>query len=247
MKTKVMILLFMFLISFFAKAEKTYRNDHDICTYKHESIDIDLRSREQYLVSEDDEYGEIVFLRHKNQTIKVDLRDMGIGRYRMLKLYNDLCHKVLAISSKEHEVAFFFLKDNRPFADLAIILFYNLKTQDTELVETNLPVRTAHIRDKKLFFKVAKKDSDNKYGTTQINNQKYNFVERPLEPWVSFDGKNFSLDPEYTLEKFEYKNLLKKSELENLKDFKNAIYTIAVNPLLKKKCLSFNGSGWFCN
>lgn len=246
MKTKVMILLFMFLISFFAKAEKTYRNDHDVCTYKSETIDIDLRSHEQYLVSEDDEYGQIVFLQHKNKTTKVDLRDMGIGRYRMLKLYNDLCHKVLAISSKEEEVAFFFLKDNRPFADLAMILFYNLKTHDTELVETHLPVRSVLMKEKKLFFKVAKKDSENKYGTTQINNQKYNFVEKPLEPWVSFDGKHFKLDPEYTFEKFEHKGLLRKSELARLKDFKNAIYSIAVSPRHKKKCLSFNGSEWVC-
>lgn len=246
MKTKVTILLFMLLISFFANAEKTYRNDHDVCTYKCEIIDIDLRTHEQYLVSEDDEYGQIVFLQHKYKTTKVDLRDMGIGRYRMLKLYNDLCPKVLAISSKEDEVAFFFMKDNRPFSDLAMILFYNLKTHDFELVETNLPVRGALMKDKKLFFKVAKKDSDNKYGTTLINNQKYNFVEKPLEPWVSFDGKHFKLDPEYTYEKFEYKNLLKKSKLHNLKDFKNAIYTIAVNPSLKKQCLSFNRSEWVC-
>ncbi len=247
MKTKFIVLLFMTLISFFAKAEKTYRNDHDVCTYKSQIIDIDLRSPEQYLVSEDDEYGQTVFLQHKNSTTKVDLRDMGIGRYRMLKLYNSLCHKILAISSKEEEVAFFFLKDNRPFADLGIILFYNLKTHETELVETNLPVRTAIMKDRKLLFKVAKKDSDNKYGTIQINNLKYHFVEKPIEPWVSFDGKNFKLDPVYTYEKFEYKKLLKKSDLDKLKDIKNAIYTIAVNPLNKGQCLSFNGGGWVCN
>lgn len=246
MKTKVMILVFMFLISFFAKAEKTYRNDHDVCTYQDETIDIDLRSYEQYLVSEDDEYGQIVFLQHKNKTTRIDLRDMGIGRYRMLKLYNDLCPKALAISAKADEVAFFFMKDNRPLADLAMILFYNLKTHESELVATNLPVRGALMKDKKLFFKMAKKESDNKYGTTLINNQKFNFVEKPLEPWVSFDGKHFKLDPEYTYEKFEYKNLLKKSDLEDLKDFKNAIYSFAVNPSLKKKCLSFNNGKWIC-
>lgn len=247
MKTKVIVLLFMFLISFFAKAEKTYRNDHDICTYKSEAIDIDLRSHEQYLVSEDDEYGQIVFLQHKNKITRVDLRDMGIGRYRMLKHFNKLCHKLLAISSREDEVAFFFMKDNRPLADLAIILFYNLKTHDVELVETKLPVRSALIKNKKLFFKVAKKDSDNKYGTILIYNQKYNFAEKPLEPWVSFDGKHFKLDQGYTFEQFEHNNLLRRSALENLKDFKNAIYTIAVNPLNKKKCLSFNGSEWICD
>lgn len=236
----------MLIASFFAKAEKTYRHDHDVCKLGGETIDVDVRSFDQYSVSEDDEYGQIVFIRHKDKTLRIDLRDMGMGRFRMLKLYNDLCPKLLAIPSRSHEVAFFFMKDNRPFSDLMMVLFYDLKTHKSELVSTNMPVRGALSRDKKIYFKVSKKDHEVKSGTVMINNQKYNFIERTLEPWVSFDGKHFKLDPELTFEKFEYKNLLKQSDLKNLHDLKNATYTIAVNPTLKKRCLALNKDEWIC-
>lgn len=245
MKTKLLVLLFMLLASFFAKAEKTYRHDHDVCKFNGEIIDVDVRSFDQYSVSEDDEYGQVVLIRHKEKNRQIDLRDMGMGRYRMLKLYNDLCPKLLAIPSGPHEVAFFFMKDNRPFADLLMVLFYNTKTHESELVATNMPVKGALSKDKKLFFKTSK-NMELKSGTTLINGKKFNFIEKPLEPWVSFDGKNFRLDLELSFEQFEYKHLLTKSILGTLKDYKQATYRIAANPLLKKQCLSLNQGDWIC-
>ncbi|WP_408095516.1 hypothetical protein ACJVC5_10780 [Peredibacter sp. HCB2-198] len=246
MKTKLLVVIFMLIISFFAKAEKTYRRDHDVCRYKGELIDIDLKTSEQYSVSEDDEYGEIVFLKHKDKLTRVDLRDMGMGRYRMLKLYNDYCPKLLAIPTKDDEIAFFFMKDNRPFTDLLMVFFYNTKTNESELVSTYMPVKGALSKDKKIYFKTSK-NVEVKYGTTTINGQKYNYMERPLEPWVSFDGKNFKLDLDLSREKFEYKDLLKKAHWSTVTDYKNATISIAVNPTLKKQCISLNQSEWVCN
>ena len=183
MKTKVIVVLFMIFISFFAKAETTYRRDHDVCKFNNQTVDIDVRSHEQYAVSEDDEYGQIVFLKNKNKVIRIDLRDMGIGRYRMLKLYNDLCPKILTIPSKDNELAFFFMRDNRPSADLMIVLFYNVESHEYELVEAKLPVKGAVLKNKTPYFKVAKKETEIEVGSTMINNQKYTFIKKPLEPW----------------------------------------------------------------
>ena len=247
MKTKLVVVLFMLLISFFAKAQKTYRQDVAACQYKGERIQIELKTFEQFTPSQDNDYGDVVMIRHQRKDIKVDLRNQGIGRYAFLKTYNEYCAKLLALPIKDDEVAFFLMKDNRPFADQVMVLYYNIKTQESEIMPTKLHARSAFLKDGVAYLKVAKESSDDKYGTVLIGNEKFNYIEKTFEPWVSFDGKTFKLDREVTLQKFEHKNLLSPSLLETVNEFNDNKFKIAVNPLLKKNCISLNGSQWVCN
>lgn len=247
MKTKMLVVFFMLMVSFFAKAEKTYRHDHTLCNYKGEKIHLDIRSFEEFSDSSDDEYGEVVLITHQGKSIKVNLQNQGIGRYTLLKNYNDYCPKVLAMPVKGDEIAFFLMKDNRPFADQVMVLYFNIKTQDAEIMATKINSRSGFLKDRKVYLKVAKDNREEKYGTVVIGNEKFNYIEKNFEPWVSFDGKNFQFDRQVTQEKFEHKKLLSPSLLDGFDAYKENKYKLAVNPMLKKSCISLNNSEWVCN
>lgn len=247
MKTKMLIIAFMLFISFFAKAEKTYRSDHSDCNFKGEKIDLDIRSHQRYSTSEDDEYGDTVLIGHAGKSIKLNLNDNGTGRFRLLKAENEICSKVLALSVKSDEVAFFIMKDNRPFADTVMVLYYNVKTHEADFMPSKIQAKVALYSNGKAYFKLASEDVSKKYGDATIKQIKYTTIEQTLEPWISFDGKNFKLDRQMTYDQFEPKGLLKPSMLVGLNEFKEIKYRIAINPLTKSNCLSFNQGRWICN
>lgn len=247
MKTKLTVLIFMLILSFFAKAEKTYRHDHDVCKVHGETIDIDLHAFEQYSDSEDDEYGEIVFLKHKSSTIRVDLRTNDIGRFRMMKLFNEHCPKVLTITLPDNEIAFFFQKDNRPFQDQVVVLFYNTKTRAHEVMVSEISGKNYFLKNNRLYLKATKDDSEASTGSVIINKQKFSFIERKLDPWISFDGRHTKLEPDLTWERFEYNGFIRKAEFKALKHLFQAKYRIAFNPFSRKKCLSINDGEWRCH
>lgn len=246
MKTKFIVLLFMMLLSFFAKAEKTYRHDHDVCKVKGEMIDLDLHAFEQYSDSEDDEYGELVFLKHNQSTIRIDLRQNGMGRFRMMKLYNDYCPKVLTIAMPKDEMAFFFLKDNRPFQDQVVIIYYNITTRAHEVITSEIAGKNYFLKDNRLYLKASKDDTDTRTGSVVIHKEKYSFIDRKLDPWVSFDGRHVKLETDLTWERFEYNGYIRKAELKSLPNLYRTRYKVAFNPFTKKKCLSVNDGDWKC-
>lgn len=246
MKIKITVLIFMILVSFFAKAEKTYRRDHAECTYLGEKIELDIRSKELYSPSEDDDYGEIIQLKHRNKIVTIKLND-HIGRYRFMPVFNDLCAKVMALPSNKNELIFFFWKDQRPMTNKVMALYFNVKSQDYEMLSTNIAAKLGSIRNNKAYFKLGKDNFENQYGTLTIKGDKYNFVEKAFEPWVSFDGKSYKLDPKMTYERFEYKDLLEVWLLDDIKDPYNINFKFALNPLKKKRCLSVNNSDWVCH
>ena len=97
------------------------------------------------------------------------------------------------------------------------------------------------------YFKLASNENTERLGTTVIGNQKYNYIERTLEPWISLDGRNFRLDRNMTYDRFDQKELLRRSDMNGLSEFREVRYRIATNPALKRSCLSFNSVDWNCN
>ncbi len=246
MKIKILIVSFMLMASFFAKAEKTYRHDHSACLVQGEKVEFEIRSKIEFINREDADYGEIIILTHKKKTIEVVLNDSGIGRYRLFRGENDNCNKILSMKGKENEATFFFLKDNRPFPDTVIVLYYNLKTQEVDFMPSKIQAKVGLFSEGKVYLKLASSDTSEKFSTVVINGQKFNTFEKVLEPWISFDGKSFKLDRDMTYARFEYKDLLKKSSLNDLNEFKENKYQIAANPSLKQSCISINNSEWTC-
>lgn len=237
--------MFMLLISFLAKAEKTYRLDRSECTYKNQKITLELRGRNLY-AERDGGYGEAILLKHDGNESKVKLNDNGIGRYKFLSVYNDICSKVLTLPIDENKLAFFILNDNRPFTDNVIVLYYNLKTFESEVVPSKFRAKDAFLRNGKAYFRLANDEDKVLHGTVLIDNQKFHYIEKTLEPWASFDGTNFKLDRDVTIEKFEYKALISSAQIRQIKDLTNVKFQVAFNSLLRKKCIALISGQWEC-
>ncbi len=247
MKSKVIVAVFMILVSVLARADRTYIKDRTDCRVSGLNFSLELRSAEKYSTSDDDSYGDHIVINYQERSFPVVLNDQGIGRYRLLNADNRLCTKPLAIKISDAEVAIFLSKDNRPFANTVVVLHYNLKTQVAEIFASKIQASNAYYSDGKAYFKQAPHDTEEKSGTVFIGNEKFNFVEKTFEPWISFDGKIFRLDREITYNKFDQKDLLPKSRLENLNEFQEIKYKVALSPKLGKSCLSFNHQDWVCN
>lgn len=246
MKTKISLILFMIAMSFLVKAESQFRRDYSSCEFKNEKVGIELLSRDQFASSEDDDYGDILQINHNGKKHAVILNDDGIGRYKLLLANNEFCSKVLAIPTKDSEVAFFVLKDNRPMPHKLIVLYYNLKTKVTEFVPSIIKVNEGLYQDGRAFFKLAADDTREKSGKIKIGKDEYNFVEKVLEPWISFDGRRFKLDYEMTYNQFEQKAFVQKSTFENLREFQEAKYQLAIHPESQRRCLSIATQKWNC-
>lgn len=241
---KLVLVLFMLAVSWFARAEKAYMKDRSTCQLNGESFVVEIRSPKRITVSDDDPYGERVQVLHKERILKVDLRNQGMGRYRFLTAHNEICPKPGVLTLPSGELAILLLKDNRPFPDTLVVLYLNLKTQSTDLMTTKVPTDGGLIRDGRAFLRLAAEDRIGKVGNVMIGSEKFHFVEKTLEPWMSFDGKNFRLDRDITYENFERKDLLKKDLLKDLDEFQKITYRLAVKA--RRSCLSFNQGRWSC-
>lgn len=245
MKTNLVLALFLIFMSA-ARAEKLYLKDRTNCVIHGQSINIDISSKNRITTSEDDEYGEEIALQHNGKTIQVRTNDNGIGRYRMFTANNELCSKPLALKISPEEIAIFLSKDNRPFANTVMVLYYNTKTHVADFMASKIQSRAAFAMDGKAYFKLATNDQQENYGTVVIEKNKFSYVEKTFEPWISFDGKNFKLDRAVTYRLFEHSELLKQNMLDDLNEFREIKYKLASNPSLKKTCLALNENEWVC-
>lgn len=245
MKTNFVLALFLFFISA-AQAEKLYLKDRTDCLINGEKINLDLSSTNRITTAEDDEYGERISLQHRGRKITINTNDNGIGRYRMFNANNEICSKPLALKVGTDEIAIFLSKDNRPFANTVMVLYYNLKTGEADFMASKIQSRAAFSMDGKAYFKLATNDQTEKFGTVVIREKKYSYIEKAFEPWISFDGKNFKLDRAVTYRLFEHSELLKQDMLDELNEFRDIRYKVASNPALKKTCLTIHDSEWIC-
>jgi hypothetical protein len=242
MRAKILVLFFMLALSFMVKAQedKTYLRDRSTCDFGGKKFELEIRSNQLYAESTEMEYGEVIVLNKK----VIEMNDQGIGRYRMITLMNEHCSKSLAMPIKKDHIAFFFLKDNRPFTDQLTVFYYNLKTHATQVLSTQLTVRSAVKKAKHVYFRLARDSVEPKFETILIENQKFNTTEKPFETWVAFDGVKFKTDLGMSYDYFEFKDLLPRITFETTKDLGTATYKVATRG--KQKCLSFKDSAWVC-
>lgn len=246
MRKNIILFFLMFFIAALARAEKTYKKDSAECEYQGERITLDIRSKNLITESPDDSYGEILQIRHQGKIYPVNTGDQIMGRYRLVMSDNPLCNKPLAMKTSNEEIAIFLAKDNRPFADTLFVLYYNLKSRSSDFVQSKIHSSSAFYSDGKTYFKLASSERAQRFGSEIIDSAKFQYIEKTLEPWISFDGKNFRLDRDMTYEKFEKKNFLKRTDLDELSEFRELRYKFATNPKLGKSCLSFNHQDWIC-
>lgn len=245
MKTKFLVLLFMMALSFLVKAEpKSYLRDESECILENKKFSLEIRSPDLYTQGSESEYGDSIFIRTNGKRQRIVMNETDIGRYRILNLYNDICSKVMTLSIKEDEVAFLLLKDNRPFPDLLTILYYNVRSKLSEVVDTKISVKLAFRQDGKVYLRHSKDHTEQKFGSMVLDNVKYNFTEKPFEPWVSFDGRHFKMDREMSYDRFEYNYLLTKESFAKFQNLNSLSYKLARNG--NKTCLSFEKSPWYC-
>lgn len=245
MKTNIVLALFLIFMSA-AQADKMHLKDRTDCEISGQRINIDISSKNRITSSDDDEYGEHISLQHNGRTINIETKDNGIGRYRLFTASNEICTKPLAIKFGSHDVAIFLSKDNRPFANTVMVLYYNTRTHEADFMASKIQSRSAFSMDGKAYFKLATNDQAEKFGTVVIGKNRYNFIEKTFEPWISFDGKNFRLDRAVTYRLFEHSDLLKQNMLDDLNEFREIKYKIASNPTLKKTCLALHEGDWVC-
>lgn len=245
MKTNLIIALIMIFMSA-ARAEKLYLKDRTDCVIGGQKIDVEISSTNRITPSEDDEYGEKIVLHHNGKRINIETKDNGIGRYRLYTATSELCSKALSLKFGKDEIAVFLSKDNRPFANTVMVLYYNPKTGAADFMTSKIQSRAAFTMDGKAYFKLATNDQSEKFGTVVIRKDKFNYIEKTFEPWISFDGRNFRLDRAVTYRLFEHSDLLSQKMLEDLNEFREIKYKIATNPSLRKTCLSLHKSDWVC-
>jgi hypothetical protein len=246
MKKNIFLFLFMVFIATLARAEKTYVKDRAECVFNDEKVVIDIRSGNYITDSEDDSYGEIIQLKHEDKEYTIKSNEAIPSRYRIFRGNSDLCSKALALKINNDTFAVFTGKDNRPFGDKINVLYLNVKNKTFELVPTKIISNTAFILGTKAYFKLSYGDGYEKVGSVIIENAKYSYLEKILEPWISFDGKNFQLEGQMTYERFEHKGLLKKSKIDGLSLFIETKYKVASQLKTGKKCISINDAAWEC-
>lgn len=236
----------MMIISVIVKAqdEKTYVRDRSECSYGNSKFNLEIRSPDLYALSSESEYGNSISIKQDGVSRPIIMNESDIGRYRILSIYNKICSKVMAFPVNQSEVAFLLLKDNRPFKDQLTILYYNVKTKLTEVVSTKVSVKEAFLKEGKVFLRHSKDQAEQKFGTLVMDNEKFNFVEKHFEPWMSFDGKHFKTDPMMSYENFEYKHLLDKKVFSEVAQLNKATYQVATRG--PKTCLSFAKASWVC-
>lgn len=245
MKSKILLFFLMFFIAAFAKAEKTYVKDRAECALDGNRITLELRSADLLTEAPDDDYGDALRIEYKETIYPVKLGDGISRRYRLLRGQSKLCNKPLALRISAEEIAIFLSRDNRPFPNQLMVLFFNVKTRTSDVVETKILTSSGLVSGERAFFKLAAR-APKSFGTVIIDQEKYQYVEETLEPWIAFDGKNFRLDRKLTYERFEHRSLITPGAFAALNEFRDLRYRIAVNPKGGQRCISLNQKNWSC-
>lgn len=234
-----MIYLLLSIFSFNVFSQ-TYSHDNTFCRLGENSIELEIRSSEQYTHPDESEYGEFLIIKQDQKLQKVVPHK--IGRYRLLKGVDANCSKSLSLRLNEEQLAIFLLKNNKPFKDLLVILNYNFKTKEFSTLETQYRVNEARINDGKLIFESASEDCEKRIGQVTIDNQKYNFIEKEFEPWYSFDGNQFKLDESTSYMEFEWRYLYPDTRTfyQHMKRQKK--FMIATNFASNRACIALDDS-----
>lgn len=246
MKKNILLFLIMILIATLARAEKTYVKDSAECLVDGEKFFLTVRSKNLITTSDDDRHGEILELKHRKKIHKIDSSELLYARYRFLWSENNYCSNTLTLKFAPDKLVLLLLRDNRPFADTLMLLYVNTKTWKTYLIPTKITTSVAYISGDKAYLKLTSGVLPQKYEKVLIKGSEYIASERTLDTWLQFDGKDFSLDRDETYKNFEYKDLLSKKDLEYLSAFRETKYTLAIDAVTGKTCLSLYNANWSC-
>ena len=246
MKSKLLIVLFMVVASFFARAEREYKKSSTECRLGDQKVSFIIASSERFTASEDDSFGEILEVRQGSEVQKLNISAGSSGRYRFFEAQNEICNNPLSMKLEDDEFVIFLGRDNRPFPDSLVIVHYNPTTRVLGLTPTKIQARSAVAIGKKVYFKLSSGNTSDQFGTTRIGDKKFNYIDKTLEPWIAFDGKVFHLDRTFTFERFEHHRLLQKSDLDSLSEYKDMKYKYATTPGNPEECLSLNDGPWRC-
>lgn len=249
LKKQLFVFFFFTLICFSARADeflfdKTYSRDNSYCRVNSSRFEIKIKGHSRYTEAGDAEYGENIFILSGGNKLLIQ---KDIGRYRLVKGENSYCSKVLSISTAPHELAIFLKKDNRPLGNTLSILYYNYQTQDHEIVDTNHLLSDALIHQNRLQFKLKSDSCQTFSGPVMIGENQYFYTQKDFEPWIVFDGKNFTVNKQATYQSYKGSLFFKsESDFFKARGRSNQIFT-AVNHQLNKECVRFtNESEWIC-
>lgn len=134
MKKNLLIFLFMVLVATIARAEKTYIKNRTECHFNGDKIFVDIRSKNLITDKADNEYGEVIEVRQGKNIYALKMTDKITSRYRFAKTQEAPCFKPLTDKVNERTLGVFIMKDNRPFADKLMMLYYNAEEKSLSLV-----------------------------------------------------------------------------------------------------------------
>lgn len=256
------LFLFLFLNTHLAVAQssssksifkKTFYHDKSYCQVSGEKFNLEIRGNNKY-GSADIEYGEHLFINHKDKIIHLPLNQDGLSRYRFFNSRNNVCSKSLLLETGQDQIALFFLKDNRPLGHTLSVVHYNLRDSKVFATETSFSTQKGFISEGKFFFQTSKESLNVNMGQVKVNHANLIFKEDDLPLWHTFDGSHFKIDPSMTYKSFQRKVFFKdQSEFEKsfkwdsaTQQYHQLTYYFAVKKIDNLQCLSFNKVDWHC-
>ena len=246
MKTLFLILTLFSFQAYASDYALTFPRDNTFCHFDDKSVEIKIRGFDQYTQMTDGFYGERLFLEKDGNKTFIRMNDNGIGRYRFLRGESQHCGKALSIVVGKSEVAIFLAKDNRPFPDTLLVLYYNFESGLSEVIATNKAVTEASMHSNRLYLRHKGDPCKIETGKVLIEGETYQYVQSEFEPWIYFDGSNFHEDRMKTYKSYEG-NLFYYSENDFYKSKgESHLIKIAMNHQLKRKCISFANDSWKC-
>lgn len=222
--------------------ETTYSRDNSFCHFNNYHFELQIRSLDMYSQPNDRDYGEYPFILQNKIKYKVDF-NQDIGRYRLIYAKERECSKSLSMPLNKDEITLFFAHDNRPYADLLVLIHYNPQARTARIIHTQEPIINYYqLKDKVFFSSYYAKTT---MSTTDFNGASYTLLQSMLPQWKSYADNRISVEPEMTFKQFEWKPFFKdlaefKSNFawnEASQVFNKDSYQLIFNYQLKKRCL----------
>lgn len=245
--------------------DNSYPRDNTFCNYKGQRIEFQIRGIDKLTTKPDKNYGEFVFFKTKENPSKlIPLLDFNSDTFRLFPDKNNICSKSHAFPINESTFSILFLKENRPFKDKLMILFFNVTTMNaSKVIETNYPVDLIKPSSDGFLIRSSGEKFDFTAGKITINGMTYIYHEKSFPVWIKFSSEKFQVMNKLTFEEFPWKNHFGNESdfyLHSGWDKKNEVFTkdrviFAINHENKKECISIidqgtdiKGSGsWICH
>lgn len=242
--------------------DKTFVHDNTYCQLGGKKLEIEIRSFEKYTHQKDLEYGDHVIVIQDKKYISLPINETLIGRFKLLKGKDKNCSKALSIKLDNSKLIFFLLKDNRPLKSSLLTVLYNLETQKSIASETEFNTEDGFIEDGVLKFSSSETQLSSSLGNVKIRNKEFVYIQKNLDLWYRFDGKNFTFDSAATESSFKYKNLLKNKKFAEFfkwdaskKRYRYDSFFHAVNHSSKEECIGIRNENkkdidsidWICS